>query len=169
MEPKTDDEVIKALYHENKKIRKNLRDLSEHLSAQLEKQKLNILKAHKQVANDNGPQLIPGLQKLNPRDIEQALFINEQQFEKLSNNTNKQLRNLESEYFSLIKLQRKVFDSQQTDVYLGELQVQQKLQSIEEDLQAALNYKNDSEKRIKQNDKELTRLANCQDAAHIQA
>lgn len=55
---------------------------------------------------------IPGLSKYNPRDIEQAMFINEQQFEKVSNNTAKQLRNLESEYFSLIKLQRKVFDSQ---------------------------------------------------------
>jgi phosphoenolpyruvate-protein kinase (PTS system EI component) len=77
IEPKTEDEVIKSLYHENKKIRKNLRDLSEHLSTQLEKQKLNILRAHKQVSNDNPASLIPGLSKYNPRDIEQSLYINE--------------------------------------------------------------------------------------------
>jgi len=68
VDPKTEDDIIKSLYHENKKIRKNLRDLSEHLSTQLEKQKLNILRAHKQ--SDNAPPHLPGLSKYNPRDIE---------------------------------------------------------------------------------------------------
>ncbi len=49
--------------------------------------------------------------------------------------------------------------SETIEAHFGEFQIQKRLQEIDEEITAQGQFKNDNEKRIKQNDKEIAKLS----------